>query len=228
MKKITRAFAFVLAVVSVFSLASCSLLSFSREFKLVENFMEPETYKAVYSYVNSNDSASVCYTIVYDENGNMYYSDHDDVEFYYIMGDDGYYTKHSKTEDGWKTSSGSAMIKPEMEMAHVAYYDLISKYYFKTYYGKVKQLKDVEFLGRDCYAYQVTIEDNVGKSYTVTTVKEVYIDKETGMLMKDIVTDYDNPTDTENRIGTGYICTEFTVTPEAVAAPRGNQYFYNL
>ena len=96
------------------------------------------------------------YTMTVDANGSMHYYESEEVEFYYIKGEDGEYTKYKKYNGMWNKSSGSMADNPSWETAHQAYVMTAGKYALHSYYGKVKQLADVEYLGRDCYAYKIT------------------------------------------------------------------------
>lgn len=211
-----------LAIVTLLSVTSCSLLNPSREFKLCENYTFPDVYEATYGSFNKDGTTTKGYTMTVDANGSMHYYESEEVEFYYIKGEDGEYTKYKKYNGMWNKSSGSMADNPSWETAHQAYVMTAGKYALHSYYGKVKQLADVEYLGRDCYAYKITLEDSTGKSYTVTTTKEVYIDKETLMLMKEIITAYKDPSapeKTEEKVGTGIGVIAFTSTPETITPP---------
>ena len=222
MKRIRLAISLLLVAAALLTATSCSLLNPSREFKLCENFAFPEVYEGTYGSFNKDGSTTVSYTMTVDATGSMHYRAGDDVEFYYIKGEDGEYTKYKKYNGAWNKSSGTLSDNPKWETAHEPYYMSVGKYALHSFFGKAKKLSDVEYLGRDCYAYKITLEDSTGKSYTVKTVKEVYIDKETCMLMKEIITDFKDPTapeKTAEKVGTGYGFITFTSTPETVTPP---------
>ena len=225
-KTATRIIAFLLVSAMAFLMTACDFLMPDQEIQLCRDLaVEPETYQAVYGYIANDGTETPIYSMTVDANGSIHYTDYDDVEFYYIKGEDGEYTKYHKYNGEWNTVSGTLNADPKFENSHMPYYMLINDYYYHTFKGKSKKLADVVYQGRDCYAFKITSKKTAGQSWTTTTVKEVYIDKETLMLMKEIIIDYKDPPypeKTAEMVGTGYACISFTLNPETVVPPAIN------
>ncbi len=211
MKFFLKFMAILLVAVIALSTVSCSNLMPSREIKLINDTVYPKVFKVVYEEKNE-DGISPCFSFTVDEKENMLYTESNHTELSYIKKENGRYTA-----SGRRNNESVFAMDTLVADAELSFHLFVKKYSLHTFYGKSKKLKDVEYVGRDCYAFKITIKDSAGKSWTNTTVKEVYIDKETGMLLREIILDYDDPTGTTSEtIGSGIYCTEFTTTPELI------------